>query len=223
MTQLMPLAPSTTIRFSITTEHVILDGTLALPPEALGAVIFAHSSSGSRLSPRNRAAARQLNEAGFATLLVDLLTIDEEANTLRADQLDDRLALLSERLLAATDQLAAWPDTADLPLGYLGVGVGTAAALLAAAQRPGQIGAIVSCGGLPDLACARLTAVNAPTLLVVGGEDHALITRSQAALPFLPDDSALALIPGVHSRCDRQGALDLAIPLAIRWYERFMG
>lgn len=222
MTQLMPLAETVTTRFSIAADRVSLDGTLALPVEARGAVIFAHGSSASRLSPRNRAAARGLNEAGFATLLVDLLTIDEEAETSPAGQIDSRLALLSMRLLAATAQLSAVPDAAGLPIGYLGLGVGSAAALLAAARRPEQIAAIVSCGGLPDMASARLAAVAAPTLLIVGEGDHALITHNQAALIFLPSESALALIPGAHASCDRASGLELALPLAMRWFERFM-
>lgn len=222
MTQLMPLTDGDPIRMTIAAGRAALDGTLVVPRDAQGAVIFVHSGCASRLSPRSRSAARALGEAGFATLLVDLQTIDEEAQNSPAHHVAERLALISRRLLAATDQLCTWPETEGLPIGYLGIGAGAAAALLAAASRPEAVGAIALCSGMPDLANGQLGAVRAPTLLVVGGEDHALITRNQAALPFLPEDSALALIRGAYARGDAPASLDLAAPLAVRWFERFL-
>lgn len=222
MTQLMTLAPPDTLRFSLTTDDVLLDGTLLLPAEAQGVVIFAQSSGTSRLSPSNRIIARQLSEVGFAALLIDLLTIDEDAHRPPPQRLCADIALLSRRLLAATDQIRAWPETSGLSVGYFGIGTGTVAAFQASTERPGRIGAIVSCCGTPELASAQLVAVRAPTLLIVGGGDHAGITRNEAALPFLPEESSLALIPGAGARLEGPAALEQAAGLAARWYGRFL-
>ena len=196
MIQFMAHPEADTLPVSIRVDQNTLDGTLTIPPEAEGLVIFAHGSGSSRLSPRNYFVAQQLNQAGFATLLFDLLTAAEEASDSYIPRLRFDLVLLSRRLLAATDQLRAWPETSGLPLGYFGASTGAAAALLAAVERPAYINAIVSRGGRPDLAAARLTAVHAPTLLIVGGEDREVITLNQSALAFLPGESALALVPG---------------------------
>lgn len=223
MTQTMSLFDSDALRFTIKAERATLDGTLVLPPEAQGVVIFAQGSGSSRLSPRNRVVARRLNEAGFATLLFNLLTLDEEVHDRPAHARRVDLDLLTVRLLAATDQLSVWPETSGLPLCYFSVGVGTAAALLATVERPGSIGAVVSWSGLPNLASAQLATVQTPTLLIVGGEDHEGITRNQAALPFLGNESALALIPGAGQLLDQPAAMEQAIQLSVRWYARFIG
>jgi dienelactone hydrolase len=146
-----------------------LDGSLSLPKEAFGVVLFAHGSGSSRHSPRNRYVAHLLNEANLATLLIDLLTADEETLDARTGHLRFDIGLLAERLVGATDWLRGYPDTPHLPIGYFGASTGAAAALVAAAKRSDDVGAVVSRGGRPDLADEALEGVRAPTLLVVGG------------------------------------------------------
>src|SRR3984893_8611484 len=154
---------------------VTLEGNLNLPERASGVVLFAHGSGSSRHSPRNRHVARMLNEANLATLLIDLLTPEEEAVDLRTKHLRFDIGLLAERLVAATDWLTQYPDTRHLRIGYFGASTGAAAALVSAAERPQLVGAIVSRGGRPDLAGPALAGVQAPTLLIVGGNDYAVI------------------------------------------------
>lgn len=199
------------LRLSVTVGGSVLDGTLIVPRRAQGLVIFA---LGDDLppGPRSGAVARRLNEVGLATLLIGLVGEGEAAD----------LALGSRRLLAATEQAASRPEAGDLPIGYFGIGSGAAVALLAASERPRLIGAVVAADGRPDLASAGLVAVRAPTLLIVGGDDQAAITRNQAALPFLPPDSALALIPGARSPIELPSLRRQTARLAQRWFARFM-
>lgn len=206
----------------IRANRVTLDGILTLPSEAQGLVIFAHGSGSSRFSPRNRSVALQLNRAGFATLLFDLLTPDEDARDAHTGRLRFDLELLSHRLLAVTDHLVTWPETSGLPLGYFGASTGAAAALLAAGERPDRIGAIVSRGGRPDLASSQLAGVHAPTLLIVGGEDREVITLNQSVLAFLPAESALAIVPGAGHLFEEPGALQQVAQLAMQWFARFL-
>src|SRR5467141_3675067 len=152
-----------------------LEGNLTLPEEARGVVLFAHGSGSSRHSPRNRHVARMLNEANLATLLIDLLTPEEEMIDLRTAHLRFDIGLLAERLVAATDWLTQYPDTRHLRIGYFGASTGAAAALVSAAERPQLVGAVVSRGGRPDLAGPALAGVRAPTLLIVGGNDIQVI------------------------------------------------
>src|SRR6266508_5924929 len=159
-----------------------LAGDLRLPPAPRGLVIFAHGSSSSRLSPRNRYVARVLEEGGFATLLMDLLTEDEEAVDLRTRHLRFDIGLLADRLIRTTDWIGAQPDVGRLPVGYFGASTGAAAALIAAAERPDRVRAVVSRGGRPDLAGDALPAVRAPTLLIVGGADHEVIALNRDAM-----------------------------------------
>src|SRR5262245_25740796 len=154
---------------------VTLDGDLTVPPGGRGVVLFAHGSGSSRHSPRNRFVARVLQEGGFATLLMDLLTPDEEAIDLRTGHLRFDVGLLATRLIAAIDWLREQPATRDLPIGLFGASTGAGAALVAAAERPREVGAIVSRGGRPDLAGAALGRVLAPTLLIAGGNDPTVI------------------------------------------------
>lgn len=222
MTQLMPYLDTEELPIRIRANRVTLDGILTLPSDAQGLVIFAHGSGSSRFSPRNRSVALQLNQAGLATLLFDMLTADEEARDARTGRLRFDLDLLSHRLLAATDYLVTWPETSGLPLGYFGASTGAAAALLAAGERPDRIGAIVSRGGRPDLASSRLAGVQAPTLLIVGGEDREVITLNQSVLAFLPAESALAIVPGAGHLFEEPGALQQVARLAIQWFARFL-
>ena len=154
---------------------VELEGILDTPEGAQGIVLFAHGSGSGRHSPRNRYVAEVLREAGLATLLIDLLTPEEEEVDLRTRHLRFDIGLLADRLAGATDWLAREPDAQDLRIGYFGASTGAGAALVAAAKRPEAVGAVVSRGGRPDLAGEALSRVLAPTLLIVGGEDEPVI------------------------------------------------
>lgn len=196
-----------------------LAGDLRVPSSPAGTVIFAHGSGSSRMSPRNRSVAEALNRAGFATLLLDLLSEGEEAE--RAKVFD--VELLADRLLAAT----AWVDRTDrvaaLPIGYFGASTGAAAALAAAAQRPGRVGAVVSRGGRPDLAAGALARVRAPTLLIVGGADPAVLRLNELASRRLAAHSEVAVIPGAGHLFEEGDALDRVADLAGDWFRLYLG
>jgi putative phosphoribosyl transferase len=161
---------------------VTLDGDLSVPERARGVVLFAHGSGSSRRSPRNRYVARLLNEARLATVLLDLLTPGEEAIDLRTAHLRFDIGLLSERLTAATDWLIERSETRHLPVGYFGASTGAGAALVAAAERPDVVRAVVSRGGRPDMAGPALPRVQAPTLLIVGEADFLVIRLNQESV-----------------------------------------
>lgn len=197
---------------------VTLIGDLVLPASAQGVVAFAHGSGSSRLSPRNRAVAGALNDAGFATLLFDLLTTTEELD--RANVFD--IPLLAARLLAATRWLGEQPQIAASPLGYFGASTGAAAALIAAADAGARIGAVVSRGGRPDLALSALARVSAPTLLIVGGEDPLVLELNQQARQQLLCQSHLAVVPGAGHLFEEPGALEEVSRLAIDWFQRHL-
>jgi len=174
------------VKATIETLTIALSGAevyadLALPPDAAGLVVFAHGSGSSRHSPRNRAVAAHLNEAGFGTLLLDLLTEAEEARDAWTGELRFDIGLLTGRLVDTLDWLAAWPRTQGLPLGLFGASTGAAAALGAAAARPDLVRAVVSRGGRPDLAAEALPRVRAPVLLIVGGHDDVVIELNRDA------------------------------------------
>jgi putative phosphoribosyl transferase len=201
---------------------VTLEGDLDVPPKARGVVLFAHGSGSSRHSPRNRHVARLLNEAKLATLLIDLLTPDEEAIDLRTAHLRFDIGLLAERLVGATDWLTHYPDTRDLRVGYFGASTGTGAALVAAAERPHVVGAVVSRGGRPDLAGPALPRVRAPTLLIVGGNDFRVVELNRAALAQLRCEKRLVIVPGATHLFEEPGALDEVARLAREWFERHL-
>jgi putative phosphoribosyl transferase len=206
---------------SITAGVVTLEGNLSLPERAQGIVLFAHGSGSSRYSPRNRHVAQLLNVAKLATLLVDLLTSDEEAVDLRTAQLRFDIGLLAERLVGATDWLTQYPDTRDLQVGYFGASTGAGAALVASAERPHTVGAVVSRGGRPDLAGPALACVRAPTLLIVGGNDFPVIDLNRAALAQLRCEKSLVIVPGATHLFEEPGALDEVARLAREWFERY--
>src|SRR5262245_11030878 len=162
--------------------QVTLEGNLNLPQDAVAVVLFAHGSGSGRHSPRNRHVANVLNEAGLATLLIDLLTPEEESIDLFTTELRFDIGLLAQRLVAATDWLTQYADTRQLPIGYFGASTGAAAALAAAVERPDFVGAVVSRGGRPDLAGPALPRVRAPTLLIVGGKDLQVLELNQETL-----------------------------------------
>jgi putative phosphoribosyl transferase len=201
---------------------VMLEGNLSLPKGAGGIVLFAHGSGSSRHSPRNRYVARLLNQAKLATLLVDLLTSDEEAIDMRTAELRFDIGLLAERLAAVTDWLTQYRDTRHLRIGYFGASTGAAAALVAAAERPDVVGAVVSRGGRPDLAGPALARVRAPTLLIVGGNDFPVIDLNRAALTHLRCEKQLVIVPGATHLFEEPGALDEVARLAREWFERHL-
>ncbi len=202
---------------------VTLEGNLHVPEGARGIVLFAHGSGSSRFSPRNRFVARVLGEAGLATLLLDLLTADEEAEDAIDARLRFNIGFLAERLGAATDWLLRQPGTGRLRIGYFGSSTGAAAALVAAAERAGIVGAVVSRGGRPDLAEGDvLERVYAPTLLIVGGEDLDVIELNQSALMLLPGEKELTIVPGATHLFEEPGALDEVARLAAAWFARHL-
>jgi putative phosphoribosyl transferase len=197
-----------------------LEGTLTLPADAVGVVLFAHGSGSSRHSPRNTFVARVLNDAGVGTLLFDLLTAAEDRNyETRFD-----IGLLTTRLLAATDALGADPAAAGLPLGYFGASTGAAAALRAAAALGPRVAAVVSRGGRPDLAGpAALARVTAPTLLIVGGRDDVVIELNREAYAQLSCEKSLVVVPGATHLFEEPGALERVADLAAGWFVAQMG
>lgn len=200
-------------------ERARLEGNLAIPQQACGIVLFAHGSGSSRHSPRNRFVAEKLREWGLATLLIDLLTLEEEAVDVRTARLRFDIDLLADRLAEASDWLAEEPDTRHLPLGYFGASTGGGAALVAAAKRPETVGAVVSRGGRPDLAGPALSKVRAPTLLIVGGNDELVIELNQIALAQLPCLARLEIVPGATHLFEEPGTLDTVASLAGQWFK----
>src|SRR3954471_24373317 len=187
---------------------VTLEGDLNIPEGARGIVLFAHGSGSSRHSPRNRHVAQLLNQAQPATLLVDLLTAEEEAIDRRTAQLRFDIGLLAVRLAGVTDWLVQYPDTQLLRIGYFGASTGAAAALVAAAERPAAIGAVVSRGGRPDLAGAALPRVTAPTLMIVGGADAQVLALNRQALARMTAPQHLEIVPGATHLFEEPGALE---------------
>jgi len=197
-----------------------LRGDLGSPPDAKGIVVFAHGSGSSRHSPRNTAVASALQQRGFATLLIDLLTEDEEAIDDRTGRLRFDIQLLATRLVAIVEWLRRRPDTEALPIALFGASTGGGAALVAAAARPRDIAAVVSRGGRPDLAGEALAHVQAPTLLIVGGRDEAVIGMNRAAMAEMPGDVALEIVPGATHLFAEPGALERVADLAASWFEQ---
>ncbi len=201
---------------------VALEGALSVPAGARGVVLFAHGSGSSRLSPRNRRVARVLRGVGLATLLVDLLTGEEEAEDIHRGHLRFDMSLLSERLVGITDWLRRNPDTSNLSIGYFGASTGAGAAIIAAAERPDVVGAIVSRGGRPDLAGPALVRVKAPTLLIVGGRDYPVIDINRDALGRLQGEKELVIVPGATHLFQEPGAMDEVARRAADWFVKHL-
>ena len=204
------------------TGIVTLAGNLVVPEDASGVVLFAHGSGSSRLSPRNRAVARDLSERGLATLLVDLLTSEEESIDAETAHLRFDIGLLADRLAGAKEWAKEQPETRDLEIGYFGASTGAAAALVASALHPKSIGAIVSRGGRPDLAGDLLPRVQAPTLLIVGGEDLPVIEMNRRAFAQLTCRKRLEIIPGATHLFEEPGTLEAVADLAGDWFLRHL-
>jgi putative phosphoribosyl transferase len=199
-----------------------LQGDLVVPAGAAGVILFAHGSGSSRQSPRNRYVARVLQRAGLATLLIDLLTLEEEAVDRQTAEHRFDIDLLAERLRQAADWLVTDPSSKNLRIGLFGASTGAAAALVAASRRPEVVGAIVSRGGRPDLAGSALPRVQAPTLLIVGGEDSGVITLNRQALASLRSTKQLAIVPGATHLFEEPGALERVADLANQWFLRYL-
>lgn len=206
----------------VTAGRVSLEGELGVPPGAEGVVLFAHGSGSSRHSPRNRYVARVLQAAGLATLLIDLLTPEEELVDLRTVQFRFDIDRLAERLVGATDWLRQNPATRPLRIGYFGASTGAAAALIAAVARPDAVAAVVSRGGRPDLAPSALPHVQAPTLLIVGENDVSVLDLNQWALAQLHADAELAIVPGATHLFEEPGALEEVARLACDWLSHYL-
>ena len=199
-----------------------LAGELVRPDHPVGVVVFAHGSGSSRFSPRNRFVAQRLQEAGFATLLLDLLTAEEEDEDRRTGRLRFDVALLARRLLAAVVWAAEQPSLRGLRVGLFGASTGAAAALRVAADAPERVAAVVCRGGRPDLARDALPRVRAPTLLVVGGADEPVLRLNEEALGLLRCEKQLAVIPGAGHLFEEPGALDEVANLAVDWFARYV-
>jgi pimeloyl-ACP methyl ester carboxylesterase len=202
----------------VTAGGVALEGNLGVPPGARGVVLFAHGSGSSRHSSRNRYVAAELRRAGLGTLLIDLLTAEEEMVDVRTRHLRFDIRLLADRLVGATDWLGEQPGTRGLPVGLFGASTGGGAALVAAADRPGRIGAVVSRGGRPDLAGDALPLVRAPTLLIVGGDDLPVIGMNRTAFAALRCTREMEIVPGASHLFEEPGTLRAAAELARDWF-----
>jgi putative phosphoribosyl transferase len=192
-----------------------------LPQDAKGIVLFAHGSGSSRLSPRNRYVAKELNNVGLGTLLMDLLTTEEEELDVQGQFRFD-INLLAHRLVGTTKWLTKNPATQKLLIGYFGASTGAAAALVAAAKLADQVYAVVSRGGRPDLAMKYLPKVKAPTLLIVGGSDDVVIGMNEEAFANLFVEKKLEIVPGATHLFEEPGALEKVAKLAAEWFSRYL-
>jgi putative phosphoribosyl transferase len=210
----------TTTEVVVKSEEMELPGSLYVPPDPIGVVLFAHGSGSSRHSPRNIAVARRLHGLGLATLLFDLLTEEESQD--RANVF--AVGFLGERLVGATRWVRDQQELLhSLPLGYFGASTGAAAALIAAAQLPTEVEAVVSRGGRPDLAGSALREVRTPTLLIVGGDDREVIALNRRAQALIPARCELAVIPGAGHLFEEPGTLAEAAELAGSWFGECLG
>ena len=200
-----------------------LDGNLTVPENAVALVLFAHGSGSSRHSPRNQFVARTLNGDSLATLLFDLLTLEEEAFDIHTREHRFNIDLLAERLVHATKWARQQKKTRDLHIGYFGSSTGGAAALVAAAELPQDVGAVVSRGGRPDLAGDALPQLQAPTLLVVGGNDEIVIELNERARDRMRCEVKLEIIPGATHLFEEPGALEQVAKLASDWFVKNIG
>jgi dienelactone hydrolase len=196
-----------------------LPALLAVPRDPRGVVAFAHGSGSSRLSPRNRLVASRLNHEGLATLLVDLLTSEEEPD--RRNVFD--IELLAGRLAGAADWISTRAELRRLPLGFFGASTGAAAALWAAAELGDTVSAVVSRGGRPDLAADRLSEVRCPALLIVGGADQVVVELNRSVLPLFGREAELRIVTGATHLFEEPGALEQVAELAASWFARHLG
>jgi len=210
------------IKIPLDKEDVRLEGNLYIPENAQGLVLFAHGSGSSRFSPRNRYVAQYLNKGAYATLLFDLLTRAEESTDLITANLRFDIDMLSRRLLGVTEWIAQNPDTGNFPIGYFGASTGAAAALVASVDFH-DVKAIVSRGGRPDMAGPKLRNVTAPTLLIVGGEDHVVIDLNRRAYEEMSIAAKrIEIVPGATHLFEETGTLDEVARLAVDWFIQYL-
>ncbi len=207
---------------SIKIGQITLEGNISVPKGASGLVLFVHGSGSSRLSPRNRFVAQKLNKSGIATLLFDLLTAEEETLDLQTAHLRFDISLLAKRLAGITDWVLKNPKLGRLKIGYFGASTGGGAALVAAADRPKVVKAVVSRGGRPDLAGQRLVDVKCPTLLIVGGLDEHVIELNKNALSSLKSEKKLVIIPGATHLFEEKGKLEEVSHYASDWFLKYL-
>ena len=200
----------------------MLNGDLSLPANAAGLIVFAHGSGSSRHSSRNRMVADALQRAPLATLILDLLTENEERVDMITAEFRFDIPLLARRVVSAVDWARAAQPTSALPIGLFGASTGAAAALIAAAERPEDVRAVVSRGGRPDLAEAALDGVLAPTLFIVGGRDEVVVQLNREAYARLRSEKHLDLVPGATHLFDEPGALDEVARVAREWFVRYL-
>jgi dienelactone hydrolase len=202
--------------------RILIDGDLMIPPKAAGLVVFAHGSGSSRFSRRNRSVAHVLQGGGYATLLLDLLTREEEAIDQQTREYRFDVDRLGHRVVAAIDWAASHPMGGRLPIACFGASTGAAAALIAAAEQPEMVRAVISRGGRPDLAGYALPKVQAPTLLIVGGDDGPVIELNRAAMRRMRAPVQLEIVPGATHLFEEPGALELVSQLALRWCTTYL-
>jgi pimeloyl-ACP methyl ester carboxylesterase len=207
---------------SIHTDHEILNADLSIPSDVKAIILFAHGSGSSRLSPRNRFVARHLNNHGFATLLIDLLTDEEERRDEISGHLRFDIGLLADRLHGATRWLRTASELRGFPVGYFGASTGAAAALVASLRHPSEVKAIVSRGGRPDLAGPALARVTAPTLLVVGSKDKVVAGLNEEAVEDMQCLTHTEIIEGATHLFEEPGTLDSVANLAVEWFDRYL-
>jgi len=215
-----PEGPQIDREIRIPVAGATLQGTIAVPGSARGIVLFAHGSGSSRFSPRNRFVAAHLLEAGLGTLLIDLLTPAEEEMDRRTRALRFDIPMLAARLVSLVDWMGGERETRSLNVGLFGSSTGAGAALIAAAERPESVAAVVSRGGRPDLAGKHLPRVRAPTLLIVGGWDEAVIELNRAALEQIRCEARLEIVPEAAHLFEQPGKLEEVVRLARDWFLR---
>ena len=220
MTPGSSLGQGRTVEIPVGSTHILAD--LSVPSGPRGIVVFAHGSGSGRSSPRNRAVAGRLLGEGFATLLLDLLTVAESELDARTAELRFDIPRLSERLIAATDWRARGPPLADLPVGYFGASTGGAVALVAAAERSGRVGAVVLRGARSDLAGDACRRVRAPTLIIVGSEDLPVLRWNEATMALLPGLKRLSVVPGASHLFEEPGALAEVERMTVQWFRRHL-
>jgi putative phosphoribosyl transferase len=202
----------------IPVADAILEADVAVPADSRGVVVFAHGSGSGRHSPRNRHVAARMRDAGLATVLVDLLTPAEEQRDTWTAELRFDIGMLAARVARLTDWVTAYSHTEELGVGLFGASTGAAAAIVAAAERPETVQAVVSRGGRPDLAGDHLTVTHQPTLLIVGGNDAAVVDLNRRALRELPGEGRLEIVPGASHLFEEEGTLDQVALLARDWF-----
>jgi putative phosphoribosyl transferase len=209
------------VSIELLSEKIKLNGFLTIPKEATKIVVFAHGSGSGRHSPRNQFVANYLAKQQLATLLLDLLTMEEEAVDAETREYRFNIILLARRLISTSQWLSKNEKTRHLSIGYFGSSTGAAAALIAAAEEGNKIIAVVSRGGRPDLAAPVLFRVQAPTLLIVGGNDYGVIELNQQALSLLPGEKSLEIIPDATHLFEEPGTLEQVAKLAAMWFNKY--